>query len=107
MDTPAQGGTDIVDEDARDLAAAGEKSELPFTSPFLLAPMEGVTEPCFRELVLARNDARSLGGTFTEFVRVVDQPVPVRRRRPAGHDRQQGQECTGGAGPQTRPMVTG
>ena len=25
---------------------------LPFTSPWLLAPMEGVTEPCFRDLVL-------------------------------------------------------
>ncbi len=29
------------------------KAALPFTAPALLAPMEGVTEPCFRELVLA------------------------------------------------------
>ncbi|MCC7169290.1 MAG: tRNA-dihydrouridine synthase family protein [Planctomycetes bacterium] len=49
---------------------------LPFTAPALLAPMEGVTEPCFRELVLARNPPTHLGGTFTEFVRVVDHPVP-------------------------------
>jgi tRNA-dihydrouridine synthase len=29
--------------------------QLPFTGPWLLAPMEGVTEPCFRDLVLERN----------------------------------------------------
>jgi nifR3 family TIM-barrel protein len=50
---------------------------LPFTSPFLLAPMEGVTEPCFRDLVLARNDPGALGGAFTEFVRVSSAPVPI------------------------------
>ncbi|HTO07835.1 MAG TPA: tRNA-dihydrouridine synthase family protein [Myxococcota bacterium] len=49
---------------------------LPFTAPFLLAPMEGVTEPCFRDLVLARNDAGALGGAFTEFVRVSVSPIP-------------------------------
>jgi tRNA-dihydrouridine synthase C len=38
--------------------------------------MEGVTEPCFRDLVLARNDRRSLGGAFTEFVRVSQVPAP-------------------------------
>jgi len=49
---------------------------LPFTSPFLLAPMEGVTEPCFRELVLRRNAPEQLGGAFTEFVRVSVSPIP-------------------------------
>lgn len=49
---------------------------LPFTAASLLAPMEGVTEPCFRDLVLARNDARVLGGAFTEFVRVSVAPIP-------------------------------
>ncbi len=57
---------------ASQLAAA-----LPFTGPWMLAPMEGVTEPCFRDLVLARNDPRALGGAFTEFVRVVDVPLPA------------------------------
>ena len=38
---------------------------LPFTAPWLLAPMEGVTEPCFRDLVLARNAPNELGGAFT------------------------------------------
>jgi tRNA-dihydrouridine synthase C len=52
---------------------------LPFTGPWLLAPMEGVTEPCFRDLVLALHEddpTSGLGGAFTEFVRVVDRPVP-------------------------------
>jgi len=49
---------------------------LPFTSPWLLAPMEGVTEPSFRDLVLARNGPSELGGAFTEFVRVIDRPLP-------------------------------
>lgn len=45
--------------------------------------MEGVTEPCFRELILARNEPAFLGGTFTEFVRVVHRPVPPARIREA------------------------
>ncbi len=49
---------------------------LPFTSPWLLAPMEGVTEPCFRDVVLERHDPRELGGAYTEFVRVSGTPVP-------------------------------
>lgn len=52
------------------------RNALPFTSPWLLAPMEGVTEPSFRDLVLARNAPSELGGAFTEFVRVVDHPLP-------------------------------
>lgn len=51
---------------------------LPFTGPWLLAPMEGVTEPCFRELVLERNPPEALGGAFTEFVRVVAEPLPTK-----------------------------
>jgi tRNA-dihydrouridine synthase B len=49
---------------------------LPFTAHALLAPMEGVTEPCFRDLVLARNGPESLGGAFTEFLRVSAAPLP-------------------------------
>jgi tRNA-dihydrouridine synthase C len=51
---------------------------LPFTGPWLLAPMEGVTEPCFRDLVLERNPPELLGGAFTEFVRVSRGPLPER-----------------------------
>jgi tRNA-dihydrouridine synthase C len=49
---------------------------LPFTAAALLAPMEGVTEPCFRDLVLARNPADELGGAFTEFVRISVSAIP-------------------------------
>ena len=48
---------------------------LPFTAPWLLAPMEGITAPSFRDLVLARHGAHELGGAFTEFVRVIHGPV--------------------------------
>lgn len=54
---------------------------LPFTAPNLLAPMEGVTEPCFRDLLLARNGPEALGGAFTEFARVVQVPLPRRSLR--------------------------
>lgn len=43
--------------------------------------MEGVTEPCFRDLVLARNTPHELGGAFTEFARVVQTPIPKRTLR--------------------------
>jgi tRNA-dihydrouridine synthase C len=52
---------------------------LPLAGPWLLAPMEGVTEPCFRDLVLELHEddpSSGLGGAFTEFVRVIDRPVP-------------------------------
>lgn len=49
---------------------------LPFTSPWLLAPMEGVTDPCFRDIVLERLDPRDLGGAYTEFMRVSLLPIP-------------------------------
>jgi len=51
-------------------------TNLPFTSPWLLAPMEGVTDPCFRDVVLERLDPRDLGGAYTEFVRVSHTPIP-------------------------------
>lgn len=40
--------------------------------------MEGVTDPVFRDLVLAQNPPAALGGAFTEFVRVVREPLPRR-----------------------------
>lgn len=51
---------------------------LPFTSSALLAPMDRVTDPCFRDLVLERNPPGALGGAFTEFVRVNDAALSVR-----------------------------
>ena len=52
--------------------------DLPFTARSLLAPMEGVTEPCFRDLVLDRNPPDTLGGAFTEFARVSREALPKR-----------------------------
>lgn len=46
---------------------------LPFTAPNLLAPMEGVTDPLFRRLVLDLHEPKDLGGTFTEFLRISQQ----------------------------------
>ena len=65
-----------IDFDAPGLDDA-QRNRLPFTAPWLLAPMEGVTEPCFRDLVLGRNAATDLGGAFTEFVRVSEVPTPT------------------------------
>jgi tRNA-dihydrouridine synthase C len=64
---------------SRDYArTSSTERSLPFTGPWLLAPMEGVTEPVFRELVLKRNAADQLGGAFTEFVRVTDHAIPAK-----------------------------
>lgn len=61
---------------------------LPFTGPWLLAPMEGVTDPTFRDVVLPLHAPRDLGGAFTEFVRVVDRPkLPREFRRHLGERR--------------------
>ena len=65
-----------IEIDASRRAPAMRRS-LPFTAPWLLAPMEGVTEPCFRDIVLQRNAATHLGGAFTEFVRVSEVPTPA------------------------------
>jgi len=71
---PAPATLPGADESARE----GAIRSLPFTAPALLAPMEGVTEPCFRGLVLARNPPEAIGGAFTEFARVSDHPLSVR-----------------------------
>ncbi len=51
---------------------------LPFTARNLLAPMEGVTDPLFRRLVLNLHSPNDLGGTFTEFLRVSNQARTAR-----------------------------
>lgn len=50
------------------------KREIRFRTPLLLAPMEGVTDPCFRSVVL---DLGGVGGASTEFVRVSSSAVPT------------------------------
>ncbi|MCA9002602.1 MAG: tRNA-dihydrouridine synthase, partial [Planctomycetes bacterium] len=54
------------------------ESDLPFTSPWLLAPMEGVTDPLYRGLVLALHEPANLGGAFTEFLRISTRPAKGR-----------------------------
>lgn len=61
------------------VATAPHLAPLPFTGPNLLAPMEGVTDPVFRDLVSALHVPRDLGGTFTEFVRVVGHALPIEK----------------------------
>ncbi|HJO27573.1 MAG TPA: tRNA-dihydrouridine synthase family protein [Planctomycetota bacterium] len=63
------------------MPAPREHLPLPFTGPYLLAPMQGITEPVFRSLVLARNPPGILGGAFTEFVRVTNHPAARRQLR--------------------------
>ncbi len=46
-----------------------------------LAPMEGVTDPCFRGLVIATSGAGALGAVTTEFLRVSDRPLSPERVR--------------------------
>lgn len=46
-----------------------------FSPALFLAPMEGVTEPCFRDLVI---DLGGVGGACTEFIRVSNTPVPAK-----------------------------
>lgn len=52
-------------------------ASLPFTSPWLLAPMEGVTDPVYRGLVLGLHSPENLGGAFTEFLRISQRPAKV------------------------------
>lgn len=46
-----------------------------------LAPMEGVTDPCFRALTIETNGADAIGAVTTEFLRVTDHPLPRERLR--------------------------
>ena len=51
------------------------QADIPFTSPWLLAPMEGVTDPVYRRLVLGLHKPEDLGGAFTEFLRISQRPA--------------------------------
>jgi len=44
-----------------------------FPLPLLLAPMEGITEAVFRDLVIALG---GVGGACTEFIRIANAPLP-------------------------------
>lgn len=67
----------------RTLAIGG----LRIAPPLLLAPMEGVTDPCFRALLIETSGADAVGAACTEFLRVTDRPLTAARVRAelAGH----------------------
>ena len=44
-----------------------------FSPPLFLAPMEGVTDPCFRQHVI---DLGGVGGACTEYIRISQGPTP-------------------------------
>lgn len=46
-----------------------------------LAPMEGVTDPCFRGLIIETCGPEALGAVTTEFLRVTDHPLDRARVR--------------------------
>ncbi|HYE04596.1 MAG TPA: tRNA-dihydrouridine synthase family protein [Planctomycetota bacterium] len=59
----------------RPLDLRGPGAAVRFANRLLLAPMEGVTERCFRDLVIALG---GVGGACTEFVRISSSPIPAR-----------------------------
>ncbi len=67
------------------LAIRGRERRVEFPVAALLAPMDGITDPAFRGLVLDLGDA---GGAVTEFVRVTTGPLsPAVLRREIGPPR--------------------
>jgi len=70
------------------LVIRGREREVRFPVAALLAPMDGVTDPAFRNLVLDLGDA---GGAVTEFVRISSGPTSARAlRRELGPARTEG-----------------
>src|SRR5262245_36258095 len=52
--------------------------------------MEGVTEPCFRALVIAQ---RGVGGASTEFIRISQSPLPTKLLRRHLGESEPGPRC--------------
>ncbi len=62
----------------RGRSAVGGAKIVRFASACLLAPMEGITDPVFRSLVIGHG---GVGGASTEFIRITVSPTPVRSCR--------------------------
>lgn len=58
------------------VAPAASPTPLPFSPPTMLAPMEGVTHPTFRQLLVLRP---GVGIVCTEFVRITSEPFSPTR----------------------------
>ncbi len=82
------GGRDSPCSPLPPLEIRGRTSAVRFPVAALLAPMDGVTDPAFRNLVLDLGDA---GGAVTEFVRISSGPTSARAlRRELGPPRRAG-----------------
>ena len=57
------------------LTIRGRERSLTFAQPLFLAPMEGITDPVFREVVIPLG---GLGAACTEFIRISVNPVPAK-----------------------------
>lgn len=66
---------DVAPAWARPLAISGRDPSrvVRFPVPVLLAPMEGITDTAFRDLVIGLG---GVGGASTEFIRIAQAPVP-------------------------------
>jgi len=60
------------------LTIHGSAGDVRFAPALLLAPMEGITERCFRDLVIALG---GVGGACSEFIRVSSHAIPERTVR--------------------------
>ena len=57
----------VVDQQLGTLTISGPGRSVVFPNPVFLAPMEGVTDPVFRDLVI---NLGGVGGAITEFIRI-------------------------------------
>ncbi len=60
-------GDSVIDQHTKAFTITGSGSSLLFPNPVFLAPMEGVTDPVFRDLVI---NLGGVGGAITEFIRI-------------------------------------
>ncbi|HEX9794597.1 MAG TPA: tRNA-dihydrouridine synthase family protein [Planctomycetota bacterium] len=65
------------------LPALRLSADLVLAPPLLLAPMEGVTDPSFRSLVLESGPVGCVGAACTEFQRVTQTPIRLKQLRAA------------------------
>lgn len=60
-------GSSVLAQPPKALTITGSGRSLLFPNPVFLAPMEGVTDPVFRDLVI---NLGGVGGAITEFIRI-------------------------------------
>ena len=63
----AMSGVSLLDQHTQALTICGSGRSLRFPNPVFLAPMEGITDPVFRDMVIGLG---GVGGAITEFIRI-------------------------------------